>query len=40
MSRLKDVLRARLGNFVPSERFYLMGRDWKKSSEKGFEVRK
>ena len=39
MNRFKDVLRARLGNFVPSERRYLMGRDWKKSSEKGFEVR-
>jgi len=38
MSRLKEVLRARLGNFVPSERRYLMGRDWKKSSDKGFEV--
>ena len=39
MSRFKNVLRARLGNFVPSERRYLMGRDWKKSSDKGFEVR-
>jgi len=38
MNRFKDVLRARLGNFVPSERRYLMGRDWSKSSEKGFEV--
>ena len=38
MCRLKNVLRARLGNFVPSERYYLMGHRWKKSSEKGFEV--
>ena len=37
--RFNEVLRARLGNFVPSERRYLMGRDWKKSSENGFEVR-